>query len=73
MTDHLIRCNDFIAKHDGSNDFSINRKTAVNKPVKDSVFSRKDLQLKEHNKVILTVLQKKKFSEKFPKLPWRNG
>ena len=42
MTDHLIRCNDFIAKNDGNIDFSINQKNGVQEPVKNSVFSRRD-------------------------------
>ena len=42
MTDHFIRCDDFIAKHDGSIDFSINQKISVQELGKVSVFSNQD-------------------------------
>ena len=43
MADGGIQRSTFIVKQDGSIDFSINRKTAVQEPVKVRVFSRQDL------------------------------
>ena len=40
-----IQSNIFDVKHDGNNDFSINRKTFVQEQVKDSFFSRQDFDL----------------------------
>ena len=43
MADGGIERSIFIVKHDGSIDFLINRKTAVQEPVKVRVFSHQDL------------------------------
>ena len=37
MTDHLIQCGIFSAKHDGGFDFSINQVFFVNKPVTKNI------------------------------------
>ena len=42
MADGGIQRSIFLVKHDGSINFLINQKTGVNKPGKDTVFSRKD-------------------------------
>ena len=46
MADGGIQRSIFIVKHDGSIDFSINQKIAVQESVKVSVLSRQDLERK---------------------------
>ena len=47
MADGGIQRSTFIVKHDGSIDFSINQKIAVQEPGKVSVFSRLDFNSKK--------------------------